>query len=99
MSIVANDQPEEHVQGQEHGPKDQVLRDVVQPVVHTVARTGAADRWFFVRYGDPDWHLHLRFHGRPARLQSGVLPALQAAAAPLLEDGRIWRFHHGCYCC
>src|SRR5437762_725138 len=28
MSIVANDQPEEHVQGQEHGPKDQVLRDV-----------------------------------------------------------------------
>jgi lantibiotic biosynthesis protein len=70
---------------------DQVLRDVVQPVVEAVLRTGAADRWFFVRYGDPDWHLRLRFHGRPARLHGEVLPALEAAAATLLDDGRLWR--------
>jgi thiopeptide-type bacteriocin biosynthesis protein len=70
---------------------DGVLRDVVKPVVDTVLRTGAADRWFFIRYGDPDWHLRLRFHGQPARLQAEVLGALQAAAAPLLEDGRLWR--------
>jgi thiopeptide-type bacteriocin biosynthesis protein len=56
-----------------------------------------ADRWFFVRYGDPDWHLRLRFHGRPAGLQSEVLPALQGAVRPLLEDGRIWRFQLDTY--
>jgi thiopeptide-type bacteriocin biosynthesis protein len=70
---------------------DGVLREVVQPVVEAARRTGAADRWFFVRYGDPDWHLRLRLHGRPARLHGEVLPALQAAAAPLLGDGRLWR--------
>jgi thiopeptide-type bacteriocin biosynthesis protein len=70
---------------------DQVLRDLVRPLVEAVRRSGAADRWFFIRYGDPDWHLRLRFHGEPARLQGEVLPALQAAAAPLLEDGRLWR--------
>src|SRR5262249_45468126 len=42
-------------------------------------------------YGDPDWHLRLRFHGLPARLHGEVLPALQAAAGPLLADGRLWR--------
>jgi thiopeptide-type bacteriocin biosynthesis protein len=70
---------------------DQVLRDVVRPVVKRVMPAGAADGWFFVRYGDPDWHLRLRFHGHPARLGGEVLPALQAAAAPLLRDGRLWR--------
>jgi thiopeptide-type bacteriocin biosynthesis protein len=70
---------------------DQVLRDLVRPLVEAVRWSGAADRWFFIRYGDPDWHLRLRFHGEPARLHGKVLPALQAAAAPLLEEGRLWR--------
>jgi thiopeptide-type bacteriocin biosynthesis protein len=70
---------------------DQVLREVVRPVTAAALHSGAADGWFFIRYGDPDWHLRLRFHGRPDRLHAEVLPALQAAAAPLLDDGRLWR--------
>jgi thiopeptide-type bacteriocin biosynthesis protein len=76
---------------------DQVLRDVVRPVVERVVPTGAAVRWFFIRYGDTDWHLRLRFHGHPARLAGEVLPALQAAAAPLLHDGRLWRIQLDTY--
>jgi thiopeptide-type bacteriocin biosynthesis protein len=52
---------------------------------------GEADGWFFIRYGDPEWHLRVRFHGDPAKLQSGVLSRLHAALDPLLADGRIWR--------
>jgi thiopeptide-type bacteriocin biosynthesis protein len=76
---------------------DQLLRDVIRPIVEAVSRTGAVDRWFFVRYGDPDWHLRVRFHGRPAGLQDELLPALQAAAAPLIDDGRLWRFQLDTY--
>jgi thiopeptide-type bacteriocin biosynthesis protein len=76
---------------------DQLLRDVVQPVIETALSKGAVDRWFFIRYGDPDWHLRLRFHGQPARLHGEVLPALQAAAAPSLDDGRLWRFQLDTY--
>jgi thiopeptide-type bacteriocin biosynthesis protein len=76
---------------------DQVLLDVVGPLVARVLRAGAADRWFFVRYGDPDWHLRLRFHGRPDRLRAEVLPAVEAATAPLLEDGRLWRLQLDTY--
>jgi thiopeptide-type bacteriocin biosynthesis protein len=70
---------------------DRILRDVVKPVVDAALTTGAADRWFFIRYGDPDWHLRLRFHGLPDRLHREVLPTLQAAAAPLLTAGLLWR--------
>src|SRR5262249_29903506 len=76
---------------------DQVLRDVVGPLVETVLRAGAVDRWVFIRYGDPDWHLRLRFHGQPARLHAEVLPALQASAAPLLADGRACRLQIDTY--
>jgi hypothetical protein len=36
---------------------DQVLQEVVRPVTAAALTAGAADRWFFIRYGDPDWHL------------------------------------------
>ena len=76
---------------------DAVLGEVIGPLVRAVLPTRAADSWFFIRYGDPQWHLRVRFHGTPARLLSEVLPALEAAAAPLLADGRLWRFQLDTY--
>ena len=73
------------------GTTDQVLRDVVGPVVREAMQSRAVDRWFFIRYGDPDHHLRLRLHGAPTELWRTVWPRLQAAIAPFLDDGRIWR--------
>lgn len=70
---------------------DQVLREVVQPAAERIIEVGAADQWHFVRYNDPDHHLRLRFHGEPGRLLTEVWPQVQAALAPLLADGRVWR--------
>ncbi|HEY3566847.1 MAG TPA: thiopeptide-type bacteriocin biosynthesis protein, partial [Thermoanaerobaculia bacterium] len=70
---------------------DGLLREVVAPVAREALAAGDADSWFFIRYGDPEWHLRVRFHGDPARLQSGVLPRLHAAFDSRLADGRIWR--------
>ena len=52
---------------------------------------GGADQWFFIRYGDPDWHLRLRIHGAPDRLLNETLPLLTRVTAPLLETGELWR--------
>ncbi len=70
---------------------DGLLRQIVSPVAREAMAAGEADSWFFIRYGDPEWHLRVRFHGDPARLQSRVLPRLHAALDPMLADGRIWR--------
>ena len=69
---------------------DQVLLRVARAVGSSLA-TGGADRWFFIRYGDPDWHLRLRLHGAPDRLLHETLPQLHSATAPLLETGQLWR--------
>jgi thiopeptide-type bacteriocin biosynthesis protein len=70
---------------------DVLLREVVRPLVAEALASGAADRWFFIRYGDPEWHLRVRLHGDPARLLSEAVPRLHELASPLLADGSLWR--------
>ena len=53
----------------------------VGPVVREAMQSRAVDRWFFIRYGDPDHHLRLRLHGAPTELWRTVWPQLQAAIA------------------
>jgi thiopeptide-type bacteriocin biosynthesis protein len=69
---------------------DTVLAEAIA-VIRRAQMSGAADGWFFIRYGDPDWHLRLRVHGHPLRLCAEVLPALHAVIQPLLADGRVWK--------
>jgi thiopeptide-type bacteriocin biosynthesis protein len=76
---------------------DRVLTEVIAPVVRQAVATGAATQWFFIRYGDPDWHLRVRMQGDPARLLGEVLPHLHAAAAPWLADRRIWKLQLDTY--
>lgn len=76
---------------------DRVLRRVFAPVLDGVIASGAIDRWFFLRYADPDPHLRARFHGRPESLRDEVFPALQSALAPMLEDGRVRRLQIDTY--
>jgi thiopeptide-type bacteriocin biosynthesis protein len=76
---------------------DAVLTELVRPLVTAARKAKAFDRWFFIRYGDPGWHVRLRFRGDPKRLAAKVLPMLHERAAPFLESGRIWRIDLGTY--
>jgi thiopeptide-type bacteriocin biosynthesis protein len=76
---------------------DRALRDVVSPLAAEVVGSGAADRWFFIRYADPHEHLRLRFHGEPDALREEVQPRLEGALARLIEDGWAWRLSFDTY--
>lgn len=76
---------------------DRVLCDAVAPLIQQVLASGAADGWFFLRHGDPDWHLRLRLHGPAERLTAEVLPALHRAVAPLVGVGLVTRLELGTY--
>jgi thiopeptide-type bacteriocin biosynthesis protein len=67
------------------------------PVLRSARSSGAADQWFFLRYGDPDWHLRLRLHGAPGRLRGEVQPAIEQAASSLLSAGWAWRIQLDTY--
>jgi thiopeptide-type bacteriocin biosynthesis protein len=70
---------------------DTLLREYLAPVVERALSDGIASSWFFLRYGDPDWHVRLRFRGDPARLYGELLPLLHAALAPASERGLMWK--------
>src|SRR5581483_6097991 len=69
---------------------DLVLKRITS-VLTWALTAGGADQWFFLRYGDPDWHLRLRIHGAPNRLLHETLPLLTRVTAPLLDTGELWR--------
>src|SRR6266508_291135 len=70
---------------------DLLLTSVLKPLVTTLANEGLIDRWFFIRFGDPEWHLRLRFHGEPRTLLCDVLPRVQAAFETAIAEKIIWR--------
>ena len=75
---------------------DLVLRDTIAPLVSRAMESGAAERWFFIRYGDPQNHLRVRFGGEPARLQE-IIDWLPELLDPLLAEGRISRWQLDTY--
>jgi thiopeptide-type bacteriocin biosynthesis protein len=76
---------------------DRVLRRLVSPLIQQARERGWMDRWFFVRYADPEWHLRLRFRGAPDVLLRELLPAIHSAAHPLFADGSLWRLQIDTY--
>ncbi len=80
-----------------NGTADRVLIDVVAPVVQAAIETSAAERWFFVRYADPHFHVRLRMNGDPRRLVEEVLPLLREKVERLLVDGVMWRLQLDTY--
>jgi len=68
---------------------DRLLTEVVAPIAREAVAGGRADRWFFIRYSDPGWHLRVRFHGDPPVLLGQVLPELREALAPSVASGAL----------
>ena len=58
------------------GDTDNVILDVLEPLVTHVFDHGWTDQHFFIRYGDPSLHLRIRFRGDAAALRKFVAPAL-----------------------
>jgi thiopeptide-type bacteriocin biosynthesis protein len=76
---------------------DRVLADEIGSLAADAIANGAADRWFFIRYSDPHWHLRIRFHGDPRTLHDSVQPALQAAGSRLIDEGLAWKIQFDTY--
>jgi thiopeptide-type bacteriocin biosynthesis protein len=79
------------------GLADRLLTDTVRPLVDRALAERLADRWFFIRYADPQPHVRVRFHGDDRRLAAELLPALATLLGPLVDDGRIARWQVDTY--
>jgi len=76
---------------------DRVLLEHLKPLIEKILAAGEADSWFFLRYGDPEWHLRLRFYGQPAVLTARVLPLLRECVERQDNQGKLWRMQVDTY--
>lgn len=70
---------------------DRILTGTIADVVDRLRDAGVIDRWFFLRYNDPDHHLRVRLHGEPKALREKALPTLTTSLNTHLEDGAVWK--------
>lgn len=69
-----------------------VLTEIIQPFADKLLREKAIDKWFFIRFNDPDNHIRVRFH-RSDNLSAwmDLLPQLNTALEPLLRTNQLTR--------
>ena len=73
------------------GLADRLLSDVIGPISRALLASGTIDRWFFIRYADPDEHVRWRMRVAPKGRLANVRRRVEAAAAGLITDGRVRR--------
>ncbi|MVT11408.1 lantibiotic dehydratase [Chitinophaga tropicalis] len=75
---------------------NELLCDVLMPLLNMVRHTNFVDKWFYIRYTDPDHHIRLRMHMLNG--QSDILIALFSKTLKgLLDDRKIERYHLDTY--
>lgn len=83
-----------------YGPRSRQDEFIAGPLADfcgEVSESALADRWFFLRYSDPDPHLRVRFHGSPERLTEDLYPTLCRWGSRLIAEGWCHRFGFDTY--
>jgi thiopeptide-type bacteriocin biosynthesis protein len=83
-----------------YGPRDgedELLAGALRDFGHFAANSGLAERWFFVRYADPEPHLRVRFGGNPERLLGDLLPRVCVMTNELIAEGSCLRVSFDTY--
>lgn len=76
---------------------DEILHARILPLTQLFARNGWVDRWFFIRYSDPDKHIRLRFHLSDQRHLGAVISMVYQALEQPLQQRLIWKLQTDTY--
>jgi len=82
------------------GPKtaDNLLREKVRPFIGLLKEKGLIQKWFFIRYHDPGFHLRLRFyHSAHPGFYQDILALFHSHFHQELSSGQIFDFQVATY--
>ncbi|HEX7736018.1 MAG TPA: lantibiotic dehydratase [Ktedonobacteraceae bacterium] len=74
------------------GQHEELLAGPVRKVVRLLQERELIDRWFFIRYADPEPHLRLRFHAKEAEHIQATLALSLSWSMQLARGGQIQRY-------
>lgn len=76
---------------------DRILLEAIRPMTGDLSRLGLIDKWFFVRYNDPDFHLRVRFHLKDIKKIGDVIMTIHSRLDAFESGGYIWKLQTDTY--
>lgn len=76
---------------------DNILLNEVYKTVHYLTKKNFINKWFFVRYYDPDYHLRIRFHATSTEFLPSIISFMYKSINHLVEEKLIWKIQIDTY--
>jgi len=76
---------------------DTILIEIINPIATLLIEEKVIDKWFFIRYGDPEHHLRIRFHCLDKNNIGGVMNKFLPRFTELLNEDIIWKIQSDTY--
>lgn len=76
---------------------DLILSQKIHPVITELKQNGTIDKWFFIRYKDPEEHLRLRLYCDARQKTARAIEALYPVFDQLLQDDLVWKLQADTY--
>lgn len=70
---------------------DKILEECITPLADELLEKGIIDKWFFIRYNDPHFHLRVRFHLKDTDQIGACINTVSRYIAAQELNGLIWR--------
>ena len=76
---------------------DTVLKNELYGYIREMIKNDIIDKWFFIRYDDPDFHIRLRLHLKETRNFNYIFNRFSVTCNPLIDSGFVWNIQCDTY--
>jgi thiopeptide-type bacteriocin biosynthesis protein len=76
---------------------DRILTESILPLINTLTENKWIEKWFFIRYWDPESHLRLRLYMPDANHSVNILNYIQNYFEEYQKSGLIWKIQMDTY--
>lgn len=76
---------------------DTILKNEIHKYIKEMMKNDFIDRWFFIRYNDPDFHIRLRLHLKDAHNFTCIFNRFFEIFSPSVNSGFIWNIQCDTY--
>jgi thiopeptide-type bacteriocin biosynthesis protein len=76
---------------------DYILSKYIYPIVEQLMNDKTIDKWFFIRYYDPYFHLRIRFHITNRDSTKRIIESLYIPLNQLLNNDIVWKIQTDTY--
>jgi thiopeptide-type bacteriocin biosynthesis protein len=76
---------------------DLILMEKLYPLILDLNEEKIIDKWFFIRYNDPNEHIRIRFYCKTPENTSNVIAKMYPVLYELLEENSVWKVQTDTY--